>query len=127
MKNYKLYTDVKQSRELAEILSHKDADATLERIVVAGGNLDIPEEQQYIRHNIPFCLFSGVGIPCWSLIALIFIISENYYTEIYQDGAAWKIEVEHYNNTNDKHNTSADNHIDACVNMILKLHEQNLM
>ena len=127
MKNYKLYTDVKQSRELAEILSHKDADATLERIVVAGGNLDIPEEQQYIRRDIPFCLFSGIGIPCWSLIALIFIINENYYTEIYSDGAAWNIEITHHDNTNDKHSASADNHIDACVNMILKLHEQNLM
>lgn len=124
MKNYKLYTDIKQSRELAEILSHKDADATLERIVIAGSNLNIPEEQQYIRRNIPFCLFRGIGIPCWSLVALIFIISENYYTEIYQDGAAWNIEITHHDN---KHSASADNHIDACVNMILKLHEQKLM
>lgn len=70
----KAYTSLKQSKKLAEILPHITADNTYERVVIAGCNLDIPEERLYVHRDITFTYFSGIGIPCWSLAALLEII-----------------------------------------------------
>ena len=72
----KSYTDIEQSKKLSEILPRDTADNTYERVVIDGCNLDISEEQQYVHRDIPFTLFSGIGIPCWSLAALLEIIQK---------------------------------------------------
>lgn len=71
----KSYTDIDQSRKLAEILPIESADQIWERIAIVGANLDVPEEMQY-RHNgdISFVLSSRDGVPCWSLVALFNIL-----------------------------------------------------
>ena len=132
MKNY---TDLKQSEKLAEILSIETADGTWVRIAIAGESLDISAELQYRHSEMPFKLYSGIGIPSWSLASLLDIIpyvihksdNEFYRLEIdkgYNDYAVW------YSNNgltiNDLDVTS-DNFVDACVKMIIKLHEQKLL
>lgn len=120
--NYmKSYTDLTQSRTLAKILSHDTADQTWQRVVIAGANLGVPDEKQY-RHNgdMPFQIYSGIGIPCWSLTALLGVIPD-VSLNAFKDGN-WNAMVQHDGKMiyEDK-----DNPVDACYEVIVKLHEQN--
>ena len=137
----KAYTDLKQSKRLAEILSHKTANNTYERVVISGCNLDIPEEQQYIHRDIPFTYFSGVGIPCWSLAALLSVlptylfefdrgIDLNVYPNL--NGRGWHCSympncIENMKTDKFKLITSGDSLVDACVTMIESLHELKIL
>jgi hypothetical protein len=42
----KSYTDLEQSRKLADILPLESADQTWARIAIAGANLDVPEGKE---------------------------------------------------------------------------------
>ena len=122
----KQYTDLKQSRTLAKILSHDSADQTWERIVIAGANLGVPEELQY-RHNgdMPFQIYSGIGVPCWSLGALLNELNRNYWkVSLKCCGAEWDIT---YDDEERYLNVSADCAIDAVFEMIVKLKDMNLL
>ena len=46
MAKIKSYTDIKQSKKLAEIIQHKNTNNTHERVIIAGCNLGIPKEKQ---------------------------------------------------------------------------------
>ena len=117
----KAYTDLKQSKKLAEILPIESADETWIRVAFAEDNLDVPEEMEYKHSDIPFKYYSGIGIPCWSLVALINIINNDYYTNIFHDGAAWNINIIHHD-TGNKHTTYGNSLIDICYKIILKLY-----
>jgi len=123
----KAYTDLEQSEKLAEILPLESADQTWARIVIAGANLDVPEELQY-KHNgdMPFKYYSGVGVPCWSLVALLDVIPQVKLDNIMQyNKKHWRC-CSYF--ASDWHNSDwYDNPIDACYEMILKLHEQKLL
>ena len=81
----KSYTDIEQSRKLAEILPIESADQTWERIAIAGANLDVPEEMEYWHNgNTPYILNSKIGIPCWSLAALLDILPETIDDETHE-------------------------------------------
>ena len=134
----KAYTDILQSRKLAEILSHNTADNTYERVVIAGCNLDIPEERQYVHRDIPFMFFSGVGVPCWSLAALLDVLPTtigNFFEKTAlrlrmdkgeNDFSIW---YENFDcgDVAEGLDVIGDNSIDACYEMILRLHEQKLI
>ena len=124
----KSYTDLEQSRTLAEILPKVTADQTWQRVAIAGANLGVPEEIQY-RHNgdMPFQIYSGIGIPCWSLAALLDVlpedIIENYYVpNLQKENGKYSIAY-----GNEELLCIADNPIDACYGMILKLHELKIL
>ena len=126
----KVFTDISQSKKLAEILPLESADQTWARIVIAGANLDVPEELQY-RHNgdMPFKYYSGIGVPCWSLAALLDVLPNKLQIALaindFQGDRKEKYSigsVEH-----DKYDCFADNPVDACYELILKLHELNLL
>lgn len=117
----KAYTSLEQSKHLAEILPHKSADGTWEKVSICGAKVDIPEDMQYRHKEIPFSFFSGIGVPCWSLAALLDVISYPTLSQEY-DGK-WSCreyqegeEVEGY-----------DNPVDACYELIIQLHEQKLL
>lgn len=115
----KAYTSFNQSKKLAEILPHNTADNIYERVVIAGCNLDIPEDKQYIHRDIPFIYFSGVGIPCWSLAALLDYIKDNcgYFKLVYINSKdVYRLSINVY----DAYNKEL---VDACYEMILVLHE----
>lgn len=130
----KAYTGIAQSKKLAEILSHKTADNTYERVVISGCNLGIPEEKQYVHRNIPFTYFSGVGVPCWSLAALIEQIPSDLGSSTLtiekDDSESLKYGLNYHDRwgrEDDIQTKYYDNLVDACVAMIEKLHEQNIL
>ena len=116
----KSYSDLEQSKKLAEILPIESADQTLARIAIAGANLDAPEELQY-RHNgdMPFRFYSGIGIPCWSLAALFNILPS----------ATLDTSDDHYCrfSCQQRYTEWHDNPIDACYEMIIKLNELKML
>ena len=114
MVNIKAYTDLSQSKVFAEFLPLESADMLFQlgedkyanSIRVSLTN----EHWKQIMPNIN---------PCWSLIALLSVLPD--YTlkssKFYGKVALWcqGISVEY------------DNPIHACYEMIIKLHEQNLL
>ena len=125
MATIKSYTDISQSKTLSKILPLESADQTWSRIAIAGANLDVPEELQY-RHNgdMPFQYYSGIGTPCWSLASLLSVLPKIINNEtlfIETSAALWHIG---YRNI---YTARADNPVDACYELILKLNELNLL
>lgn len=126
MSNIKAFTDLKQSKILAEILPHESADMCY-RIVAYNPN-DTHEYQ-------PYC-FSGTlssDIPCWSLAALLDVIPKRIkdYNVLRidisdNDFAIWYDEIG-YGVNNELPNITAESAVDACYEMILKLHELKLL
>lgn len=116
----KSYTDLEQSKKLAEILPHNTADDTYKRVVIAGCNLGIPEEQQYVHGDIPFTFFSGVGVPCWSLAALLDYLSANFRVTIKYLDNHWELDCR-------VQIMYSKELVDACYEMVLKLHEQKFL
>ena len=135
----KSYTDLFQSKKLAEILPLESADQTWVRIAIAGANLDVPEEMQY-RHNgdMPFQYYSGIGIPCWSLASLFNVLpviigdvlSENALRlrmdKSETDFNVW-YEIIDTGMVEEGLDIIKSNPIDACYEMIIHLNELNLL
>lgn len=119
MATIKSFTDLEQSKKLAEILPLESADM-LWGYYYNGKNHCVPNIRPFRdgRNEIPKCY-----IPCWSLAALLSVLPEiqggkpiislddNYIT---------------YPHMSDLH-TKADNLVDACHAMIIKLNEQKLL
>ena len=110
------YTDLNQSRKLAEILPLESADMSYRPYRKEGG---IPD---YETTLLPFRYASWIGIPCWSLTALLGIIP-NVSLNAFKDGN-WNAMVEH---DGKMIYANKDNPIDACYEVIIKLHEQKLL
>jgi len=114
MATIKSYTDIEQSKKLAEILPLESADMCYPK-----------DAFEYNYAKEPVCHYSGIGLahPCWSLAALLSVLPEiqggkpiidlddNYIT---------------YPHMSDLY-TKADNLVDACVAMIEKLHELKML
>jgi hypothetical protein len=123
----KSYTDLEQSRKLAEILPLETADQIWQRIAIAGANLNVPEELQY-RHDgdIPFQYYSGIGTPCWSLAALSeFILpyiadndGNNYKFYLSKDGLDRWVAYYKSDNVSIHICEESDNMIDVILEMV---------
>ena len=121
----KAYTDILQSKKLAKILPHNTADGTWKRVAIAGCNLDVPEEQQYLHDgDTQFVFYSGIGIPSWSLAALLDVIPIEHVIHCYltENGKVYRMETLYAGNSK-----TYDNPVDACVDLILKLYEQKIL
>lgn len=129
----KSYTDIKQSKKLAEILPKESADQTWEIIAIAGANLGVPEEMQYWHNGNTSCILnSKIGIPCWSLAALLQIMP-HCIDDIYDlvlgklsDNKGWYVMYDDIDHFVYLYIAKSDL-IDACVEIILKLHEEKLL
>ena len=134
MATIKSYSDVQQSKKLAEILPLESADQTWARIAIAGANLDVPEEMQY-RHNgdMPFQYYSGIGIPCWSLATLVSVLPR--FIEYKGDKYYLRFMKEYIEYANDEvsitgrclHTTGNNNLVDACYEMVIRLNELKML
>lgn len=88
-------TTIEQSRHLAELgVDIKTADLTYEKLAIGGkGFTDFPDEIRYRVRFVHFQLFSGIGVPCWSLAALMELMPEeivdNHKITLYKDGNEW--------------------------------------
>ena len=134
----KSYTDIEQSKKLAEILPVETADmcyryysggmitgygdCVLSKSFITGKNV--------IREN---------DLPCWSLTALLNVLpnNENISTNLSKGGYrispiieytnSWFVDYEDETDGLNNCVTSADNPVDACVAMIEKLHELKML
>ena len=116
------YTDLEQSKKLAEILPLESAD------------------MGYLWNGTSFCeypackqtIFKRVeNVPCWSIAALLGVLPDTITSN---DGIAFKLNIKkniiEYSNPSlylIYKSVKSDNLIDACVEMILKLNELNLL
>lgn len=139
MATVKSYTDLEQSKKLAEILPIESADMVYFGIhqgmdgkyYLSGTNTE--EDVVPIYKNLCTKVFTKTTtndiicmLPCWSLAALLSVIRKtigytlyginNVYMSCNLGDKPWKLETEVY-----------DNEVDACVVMIEKLNEENLL
>ena len=131
MGTIKSYTDIEQSKKLAKILPLESADMVLlheEPYETSDSKFDGLHQVLCVPFNKYGKLwrqkYKNISyFPCWSLAALLNLLPEiqggkpiialddNYIT---------------YPHMSDLH-TKSDNLVDACYEMILKLHELNLL
>jgi len=107
----KSYTDLEQSKKLAKILSIENAD-----MFWPNAPITVP----CIKNGNPM----GVNIPCWSLAALLEVIP-NMVT-IWKD-CTYSIEWESVHECRLLNTKEHDSLIDACVELIEKLHKEGVI
>ena len=125
----KSYTDIEQSKELAEILPIESADMNWHELPSIGF---FARAFSYKRDN-----GATEGLyPCWSLAALLGVIPQEIFDGEYiiniTEGCddRWALTYDHHENRNHSYyglSSGADNLVDACYEVILKLHERNLL
>ena len=133
----KSYTDIKQSKTLVNILSLESADAKYGYIapyeysdrMYDEGYDEIPYPIAFIKKDYSnfFVEEYDDELPCWSLAALLNVLPNG--SDIVKEET--DTENEKYMCTvginDDIISTFADNPVDACVEMILKLKELKLL
>ena len=131
MTTIKSYTDIEQSKKLAEILPIEGADMYYFLDPTPAGNiyhLTVKRVDVGIK-NLP--QYGEGDIPCWSLAALLSLLPDSIYdnTNEFSQLEFTKKSVAYIHGTTDaiKIGTLKDNFVDACVEMILKLKEKNLL
>lgn len=112
----KAFSDLEQSKKLSEILPIESADmyyAVMEDNIPC--KMAYPKDEGYLP---------GEDIECWSLAALLHVLS---YPSLHKTYRGWRCDS--YNEEGDvqKIGEDADNPVDACVEMILNLNEQKLL
>lgn len=126
MATIKSFTDLSQSKVIAEILPHKTADMYYTPPLIKGHTDYIP----HLKRKLPIDWDIEQAIPCWSLAALFNVLPNSIYdnTDEYSQLEFSKISVA-YHDMNDgiKVGSIKDNLVDACYEMIIKLHELNLL
>ena len=129
MTTIKSFTDIEQSKKLAEILPLESADMAYWKKSYR------PNDYAIIAHHTKELQdgFEAKGmeyIPCWSLAALLGVIPESIYdnTNEYSQLEFSKRSVA-YHDMNDgiKVGSIKDNLVDACYELILKLHELKML
>ena len=135
MATIKSHTDIEQSKKLAEILPIESADMYYHYTTgVKSYHEDVPNYVQVFNHFV----FFHYDIPCWSLASLLSILPNNEHITTSVSRGRWQIEPINYlpntwwceyedNESLTDFNVSAENPVDACVEMILKLHERKML
>lgn len=139
----KAYSDIEQSKVLAEILPIESADMWYAEIYEGktdGWNFIVsdtpyyslsftkPSENNYSKNTVK-------DIPCWSLAALFNYLREiDFFPEIDTDEHGVTMSIDYYDEDEEKllnpvHNieVKAENFIDACYEMLVKFKEKNLL
>ena len=131
MATIKSYTDIEQSKKLAEILPLESADMHYcleKRDVATGYEIGIVPFIQARRFKCKCNIIIDVN-PAWSLSALLSVLPkiDNYRLEIRHIDKVYCCCYTEENNVGDLYWYYADNPIDACVAMIEKLHELKML
>ena len=135
MTTIKSYTDISQSKKLAEILLLETADMYYPwyieddgDTIESGHRISTPNIGDFITHKI-----NKMILPCWSLAALLNTLNsiDGWYpgidAQVGEDNL-WQICMFSYETGSDI-NTAATNKelVDTCYEVILKLKEKNLL
>lgn len=133
MATIKSFTGIPQSKKLAEFLPFESADMCY-----------LSEESLFPKVNYNSMVFFNSNeeipttiIPCWSLAALLGVLPNGKDISTTLSRGGWKIEpleyvdkwwCEYEDDTHTKDfSASADNPVDACYELVLKLHKLNLL
>ena len=118
----KAYTDLSQSKKLAEILPIESAD--MYWYLATKGKPKAMFNEEYNEYG-------DFELPCWSLAALLRVIPKHIkdYNVLRidisdNDFAIWYDEIG-YGVNDELPNITKKSAVDACVNMIVKLKEKN--
>lgn len=113
----KSYTNLEQSKKLAEILPLKSADMRFCFSHTLDGRVT--------GHYPMIGREPSMGtIPCWSLAAMLSVLDFPSLTQNKED--EWEVCIP--NHKSDEYiETSAYNPVDACYKMIIRLNELNLL
>ena len=117
MATIKSYSDLPQSKKLAEILPLESADMWYQYTGIS--IKDGSKKPIYFPMVIRDCE-SDEDVPCWSLTALLDVLPNENMLVKTTDG-------EYYCLAKDIMTKHYDNPVDACYEMIIKLHELNLL
>ena len=127
----KSYTDLEQSKKLAEILPFESADMHYSTWTILDGEFIVSPNYGNTIEDLQEDYGNQI-IPCWSLAALLSLIKDKYgyfdlvYLKRTVDGRANPLEDVHRFST-DVYDVYKKEAIDACYEMVLKLHELNLL
>ena len=124
------YTDIEQSKRLAEILPLETAD----RAYILHSTSDNPtwrfDGVPMVLGDVPINEITAETLPCWSLAALLKYLSEikpQVYTPVlFPSEGKWILQFAEYGHGN-VCEVSCDNPIDACHEVILKLNELKML
>ena len=138
MATVKAFTDLQQSRKLAEILPIESADMHWQDAskeyenpygiydghfrLIAGNSSKIINNKRDFR--------KGFVLPAWSLAALLSVLPDSIYNntnEFSQLEFSKRSVAYHDINDGIKVGSIKDNLVDACCDTILKLHKRNLL
>lgn len=136
----KAYTDIEQSKKLAKILPLESADMHWQYIEEDNGQMQwfcLPKDFSINQHD---------SFPCWSLAALMNVLPRylNYnddkcplnlctldFENQYRKDHCWIIGYWDYDEECEEYNfqieVREDSLIDACYELVLKLHERKLL
>ena len=129
MATVKAFSDLEQSKKLAEILPFESTDMQY---------ISFRHKDDTIEWIPQLGTPSKYDIPCWSLAALYHILPNNECISTTLSRGGWEIEQPEYvdkwwceyEDENDHTRDiiiTADNPVDACVEMIIKLKERDLL
>ena len=141
----KSYTDIEQSCKLVEILPLESADMRYGYIapyefsdrMYDGGYDKVPYPKDFLKLCADFCeedLYDG-SLRCWSLSALLEYLREiDLFPNIIDSGDLVLMDISFYDDEEGKvlhpiHSLRVEGKtiLDACVEMIVKLHEQKVL
>ena len=127
MATIKAFTDISQSKRLAEILPLESADMRYHTISHYN-----PYPCDEIVYTVEFGKASGIDIPAWSLTALFSLIKDKcgYFEFVYlkrtYDGRANPLD-DVYRLSTDEYDVYNKEAVDACYEMIIKLNELKIL
>lgn len=122
----KAYTDIEQSKKLADILPIESADMRYGYIapyefsdrMYEGGYDNIPYPKDFLKKNPNFSEDEYDGsLPCWSLAALLDYLSANFRVDIKYLDNYWELDCR-------VQIMYSKELVDACYEMFIKLNEQ---
>ena len=127
------FTSLEQSKVLAKILPLESADMHYATWTILDGEFIVSQNQGSTIKDLQEDYGNQI-IPCWSLAALLNVLpnSENISTNLSKGGYiistieytnSWFVDYEDETNGLNNYVTSADNPVDACVEMIIHLNK----
>lgn len=122
----KLYTDLEQSKKLAEILPIESADACwtnhLFNFFLSYWRVESTPPQEYKALLDRFVVKGYLIEPCWSLATLLNVLKD-YTLQTNTDGTVFVV----CDSKKPMISDTYDNSVDACYELILKLKDRNLL
>lgn len=128
----KAYTDIEQSKKLAEILPLESADMeylSIKENVSLIGIVPFVKDDSEVEDSAYSHIYNRIA--CWSLAALLDILSKTAHS-IDEDGSVDLCDYKNIEWSLCLTNTNvglftANNPVDACYQMIIKLHEIEML